>query len=177
MEHLKLRKWKLAELISMEHHWAPWLDRWAIHGAVHFVTNCQYCTKFSICYLNDNVSTPVFSPSSIVTCNHTEFQAKILWCKVTKNKCSSAIVRCKKLLISIYIYIPSIATQLIIIWISNTQHVSATKGFYQVSITKIIRKKLYTHSLSLSLYIYTHYKIQLHPNPASRQSTKKHNTY
>jgi hypothetical protein len=45
------------------------MDRWAIHGAVLSVTICQYYTKFSICYLNAKVSTPVFRSSSIIICN------------------------------------------------------------------------------------------------------------
>ena len=69
MEHLKLRKPKMAELLSMGHHRAAYVDRWTIHGTVHSVTNLQYCTKFSICYLNSNVSTPVFMSSSIIMCN------------------------------------------------------------------------------------------------------------
>ena len=60
----------MADLLSMNHHRAPLVDRWAIHGAVHSVTNCQYCTKFSICYLNAKVSTPVFRSSSTIICNY-----------------------------------------------------------------------------------------------------------
>jgi len=45
---LELRK-KMAELPSMNHHRAPWMGRWTIHGDVHSVTDCHYCTKFSIC--------------------------------------------------------------------------------------------------------------------------------
>jgi hypothetical protein len=59
MEHFKLRKQKMAEFLSMDHHRVPWKDRWAIHGNVHSVTNCQYCTMFSFCYSSANVSTPV----------------------------------------------------------------------------------------------------------------------
>ena len=43
---------------------APWTDRWVLHGTGHSFTDCQYCTKFSICYLNANVSTPVFMSHS-----------------------------------------------------------------------------------------------------------------
>ena len=69
MEHFKRRKQKMAELLLMDHHKAPCMDRWAIHGTVHSVTDCKYFTKFSICYLNVNVSRPVFGFSSIITCN------------------------------------------------------------------------------------------------------------
>ena len=33
------------------------------------IAHCQYCTKFSNCYLNTNVSRPVFRSSSIIMCN------------------------------------------------------------------------------------------------------------
>jgi len=41
----------MAELPSMNQHRAPWMDRCTIHATVHSVTDCHYCTKFSICYL------------------------------------------------------------------------------------------------------------------------------
>jgi len=44
------------------------MDRWTIHGTVHSLKNCQYCTELSICYLNANVSNPVFKSSSIIIC-------------------------------------------------------------------------------------------------------------
>lgn len=36
------------------------------HGTMHSITSCQYCTKFSICYLNANTSTPVFTSYPII---------------------------------------------------------------------------------------------------------------
>jgi hypothetical protein len=45
------------------------MDLWAIHGTVHSVTDCRQCTKFSICYLNANVSTPGFTSNPIIMCN------------------------------------------------------------------------------------------------------------
>jgi len=38
VEHLKLRKQKMAKLLSMTSHRAPWMDRWTIHGTVHSAT-------------------------------------------------------------------------------------------------------------------------------------------
>ena len=69
IEHLKLRKQKMADLLLVDHHRAPRMDRWAIYGTVRSVTNCQSCTNFSICYLCANVSTLVFMSSSIIMCN------------------------------------------------------------------------------------------------------------
>ena len=65
MERLKPRR-KIADWLLMYQHRFSWLDRWAIRGNMHSVTNCQYRKKFSICYLNDNVSTPVCRTSSVI---------------------------------------------------------------------------------------------------------------
>jgi len=65
MDTFETSKTKMAEVFWKDHHRAPWMDRWAMHGTGHSVTNCQYCTKLSICYWNANVSTPVFRSSSI----------------------------------------------------------------------------------------------------------------
>jgi hypothetical protein len=69
MAHLKLRKKKKRQLLSMDHHTAPCMDQWANRGTMHSVPDCQYCTKFSICYLNANDSRPVFRSSFIIMCN------------------------------------------------------------------------------------------------------------
>jgi len=37
------------------------MDLWAIHGTVNSVTDCRQCAKFSIRYLNANISTPVLT--------------------------------------------------------------------------------------------------------------------
>jgi len=58
IEYLKLRKQTMAELLTMDHH-----------GTMHSVTNFQYCIKFFNCYLNANVSMPVFRFSVIIMCN------------------------------------------------------------------------------------------------------------
>jgi len=42
------------------------MDLWAIHGTVNSVTDCRQCAKFSICYLNANTSTPVFTSYPII---------------------------------------------------------------------------------------------------------------
>ena len=42
---------KMAELLSMNHYVALRTDRWTVHGTVHSVTDCQYCTNSSGCYL------------------------------------------------------------------------------------------------------------------------------
>ena len=65
----ELRKQKMTELPSMNHHRVPWLGRWTIHGDVHSVTGCHYCKKFSICYLNGNISKPLFTSYSVIMCN------------------------------------------------------------------------------------------------------------
>jgi hypothetical protein len=69
VERVRFRKQILAELLSMDHRRAPCMHRWTIYGAVHSVTNCRHCTKFDICYLNADVSTPVLRSSSIIMCN------------------------------------------------------------------------------------------------------------
>lgn len=58
------------------------MGRWAIHGTVHTVTDCQYCTNSYGCYLNCNHSTSVFKSSSILCATSIEFQANILSCKL-----------------------------------------------------------------------------------------------
>jgi hypothetical protein len=51
----------MADLRSTQHHRVPWTDRWNIHGVLHSVMDWQYCTEFKRCYLNADVSTPLFS--------------------------------------------------------------------------------------------------------------------
>ena len=63
--HLNLRI-KTADWLLVAQHTISWLDRWAIPGTMHSVTNCQYRTKFFICYLNDNICTPVCRFSSVI---------------------------------------------------------------------------------------------------------------
>jgi len=46
------------------------MDQWAIPGTVHSVTDCRQCAKFSICYLNDNVSTSTFTSCPIIMHNY-----------------------------------------------------------------------------------------------------------
>ena len=65
MVHLKPRR-KIADWLLMYQPRITWLDRWVIPENMYSVTNCQYRTKFSICYLSDNVSTPVFRSSSVI---------------------------------------------------------------------------------------------------------------
>ena len=65
MDHLKPRR-KIAYWLLMFQHRITWLERWAIPGNMHSVTNCQYRIQFTICYLNDNISTPVCRSSSVI---------------------------------------------------------------------------------------------------------------
>jgi hypothetical protein len=46
---LELRRQNMTELLSLDHHRAPWMDRRAIHRTVHSVTDYQCCTKFATC--------------------------------------------------------------------------------------------------------------------------------
>jgi hypothetical protein len=62
----------------MKHHRAARPDRCATPGSVHSLTDCQYCTDSSSCYLNVNGSTPVFGLIILLCATSTEFQAKIL---------------------------------------------------------------------------------------------------
>jgi hypothetical protein len=50
---------KMAVLLSMNHHVAQRLDRCTIHRTVYSVTDCQYFTNSSGCYLNVNYFTPI----------------------------------------------------------------------------------------------------------------------
>jgi len=54
----------------MKQHKEPKMDQWAIPGTVHSVTDCRQCAKFSICYLNDNVSTSTFTSCPIIMHNY-----------------------------------------------------------------------------------------------------------
>ena len=45
------------------------MDFWATHGTVNSVTDCRQCAKFSICYLNANISTSVFTSYPIIMRN------------------------------------------------------------------------------------------------------------
>jgi len=62
------RKQKMVKLLSMDHHRGSVIDRWAIHGTVHSVTDCKYCTNSYGCYLNVNDSAPVSVSCSIIMC-------------------------------------------------------------------------------------------------------------
>jgi hypothetical protein len=65
----ELRTQTMVELLSMNQHRAPRIDRWTIHGAVHSVTDRQYCRNFPGFYLKVNYSTPVFMSHYIIMCN------------------------------------------------------------------------------------------------------------
>jgi hypothetical protein len=65
----ELRKPKMAKLLSMNHHRAPRMDRWTIHGTVLSVTDCRYYTKSSGCHLNVNGSTPALTSHSTIMCS------------------------------------------------------------------------------------------------------------
>jgi len=45
------------------------MDQWTIHGTVHFVTDCQYCTKSSGSCINFNGFTLVLTSYSVLMCN------------------------------------------------------------------------------------------------------------
>jgi hypothetical protein len=66
VEHLNLRKPEMAELVYGP---TTGLQGGPFTEPCISVKNCQYCTKFSICYLNDNVATTVFRSSSTIMCN------------------------------------------------------------------------------------------------------------
>jgi len=38
-----LRKQKIAELVSMNNHGAPRVDRWTFRETMYSITDCQYC--------------------------------------------------------------------------------------------------------------------------------------
>ena len=67
--NIELRKQKMTEFLSMNHHRAPRMEWFAINGTVYSFKICQCSTNFSICNLNTTISTPVFMSYSIVTRN------------------------------------------------------------------------------------------------------------
>jgi hypothetical protein len=65
----ELRTQMMVELLSINQHRAPRIDRWTIRRAMHSVTDCQYRKNFSSFYLKVNYSTPVFMSHYIIMCN------------------------------------------------------------------------------------------------------------
>ena len=89
----------MAELLWVNHHRAPPMDRRTIHGTVRSVTDWKYCTNSSGCYLSVTVSTPVFTSYSIINVQLAQ-SFKRMSCSHAgplRNKFSASIVRCQKL--------------------------------------------------------------------------------
>ena len=62
----------------MNHHWPPLMDRWAIHGTICSVSEYQYFTILWGCYLNSDVSTPLFIHCSIIVCDRHGVASEML---------------------------------------------------------------------------------------------------
>ena len=69
---------KMAELLSINHHRVPRIFRRTIVKTLHSVPVCRCCSNTSGCYLNVNVSTPVFAYYSIIMCNYPEVSTDFL---------------------------------------------------------------------------------------------------
>ena len=92
----------MAELLSMNRHRAPRMDRWAIHGTVHSVTDCQYCTNSAGCFKCQQLYTYVCV--YVLVCDYVQLVRSVKWnaccshASLLRYQFSASILRDRKLL-------------------------------------------------------------------------------